>query len=90
MELELNLNYLYNYHSTIFDIFNQYFVCGFSVPLSTAPASPGSGREAIFIGDDGQGDVQAAVSMATFGPPFAAAFIHQVAEKAGRLGDRAS
>ena len=38
--------------------------------------------KAIFIGDDGQGDVQAALSMANFGPPFAAAFIHQVAQKA--------
>lgn len=37
--------------------------------------------KAIFIGDDGQGDVQAALSMARFGPPFAAAFIHQVAQK---------
>ena len=38
--------------------------------------------KAIFIGDDGQGDVQAALSMACFGPPFAAAFIHQVTDKA--------
>lgn len=36
--------------------------------------------QAIFIGDDGQGDVQAALNMASFGPPFAAAFIHQVQE----------
>ncbi|CAK9075160.1 Uncharacterized protein SCF082_LOCUS36473 [Durusdinium trenchii] len=38
--------------------------------------------KAIFIGDDGQGDVQAALKMASFGPPFVAAFIHQVSDKA--------
>ena len=37
--------------------------------------------QAIFIGDDGQGDVQAALKMASFGPPFVAAFIHQVSDK---------
>jgi len=36
--------------------------------------------KAIFIGDNGQGDVQAAFNMAQFGPPFAAAFIHHVVD----------
>ncbi|CAJ1415840.1 unnamed protein product, partial [Effrenium voratum] len=37
--------------------------------------------KAVFIGDNGQGDVQAALQMARFGPPFAAAFIHRVLEE---------
>ncbi|OLP87368.1 hypothetical protein AK812_SmicGene31400 [Symbiodinium microadriaticum] len=38
-------------------------------------------QKAVFLGDNGQGDVQAARDMAMFGPPFVAAFIHQVAER---------
>eukprot|EP00439_Symbiodinium_sp_Y106_P039359 s7302_g4.t2 len=37
-------------------------------------------QKAVFLGDNGQGDVQAAHDMAMFGPPFVAAFIHQVAD----------